>query len=112
MEFAHLGNCLINYRKKEKFDYLSIMKSQQKKIEDIYYDKYIEGSLVSDKIKKKLESIEKKLDALDETLNGLKEIDKLSGRLVDDINKLDKEKWNDLSLEMILKDSGMFFYLN
>lgn len=81
------------------------MKKQQKKIEDIYYDKYIENSSISDRIKKKLRLIEKELDKLDENLNGFKEIDKLSGRLVDDLNKLDKEKWNDLSLEMILKDS-------
>lgn len=87
------------------------MKKQQKKIEDIYYDKYIDNSSISDRIKKKLRLIEKELDKLDENLNGFKEIDKLSGRLVDDLNKLDKEKWNDLSLEMILKDSCKFFFI-
>lgn len=82
------------------------MQKQQKKIEDIYYDKYFDKPSISERIKKKLESVEKHLDNLDEVLNGFKEIDKLSGRLVDDLNKLDKEKWNDLSLEIILKQSG------
>lgn len=82
------------------------MQKQQKKIENIYYDKYIKKSSIQEKIKKKLKLIEEKLDVLDEKLNTFKEIEKLSIRLVNDLNKLNKEKWNDLSLEMILKKSG------
>lgn len=82
------------------------MEKQQKKIENIYYDQFLEKSSIPNKVKQNLEKIEKKLDSLDENLNLFKEIDILAGRLVGDLNKLNKEKWNDLSLEMILKQSG------
>ena len=102
-----------NYKsKKNKFDFISLMEKQQKKIEDIYYDKYFEKNNISSKTKEQLEKIEKKLDSLDDHLNLFKEIDILSGRLVADLNKLKKEDWNDLSLEIILKKDGTPFLLN
>lgn len=82
------------------------MTKQQKKIENIYYDKYLKKTTIQEKIKSKLREIEKKMDKLDEGLSQLKDVDKLGKRLVEDMKKEEKEKWNDLSLEMIMKKSG------
>ena len=82
------------------------MIKQQKKIENIYYDKYLKKKSIQEKVKSKLKGIEKKMDKLDEGLSILTDIEKLGDRLVVDIKNINQEKWNDLSLEMIMKKSG------
>lgn len=82
------------------------MAKQQKKIENIYYDKYIKKPSIQERIKNKLKELEKKMDNLDMSLAKFKDINKLGERLVEDIKNINNEKWNDLSLEMIMKKSG------
>lgn len=82
------------------------MSKQQKKIENIYYDKYLKKLSIHERIKNKLRELEKEMDKLDAGLSQLKDVDKLGQRLVEDIRNVNKEKWNDLSLEMIMKKSG------
>lgn len=97
---------LNNPRKRESYSFTANMSKQQKKIENIYYDKYMKKASIQERIKTKLNELEKKMDQLDVGLAKLKEIDKLGERLVEDIKNVNKEKWNDLSLEMIMKKSG------
>jgi hypothetical protein len=82
------------------------MIKQQKKIENIYYDKYLKKKTIQERVKSKLREIEKKMDKLDVGLSVLKDVEKLGDRLVVDIKNINQEKWNDLSLEMIMKKSG------
>ena len=82
------------------------MASQQKKIENIYYDKYFKKDSIQDRVKVKLREIEKKFDELDDKLNLFIEIDKIGDKLIEDLTQARSEKWNDLSLEIALQDSG------
>jgi peptidyl-tRNA hydrolase len=82
------------------------MEKQQKKIENIYYDKYLKKNTIQERIKSKLRDLEKKMDKLDVGLGQLKDVEKLGQRLLEDFKKTEKEKWNDLSLEMIMKKEG------
>ena len=88
------------------------MGKHQKKIENIYYDKYLKKHTIQERIKSKLREIEKKMDKLDIGLGKLKDVDKLGKRLASDMKTLGQEKWNDLSLEMIMKKSGRKFCKN
>ena len=85
------------------------MAKHQKKIENIYYDKYLKKNTIQERIKSKLREIEKKMDKLDIGLGKLKDVNKLGQRLVSDMKNMGQEKWNDLSLEMIMKRSGNKF---
>ena len=82
------------------------MSEHQKKIENIYFDKYIKKNSIQERVKTKLKEIEKKFDELDEKLHIFKDIDRLGNKLIDDMNMARSEKWNDLSLEIILKNSS------
>lgn len=89
------------------------MGKHQKRIENIYYDKYLKKNTIQERIKSKLREIEKKMDKLDDGLGQLKDVNKLGERLVSDMKNNNREKWNDLSLEMIMKKSGnKFIYLS
>ena len=86
------------------------MIKKQKKIENIYYDKYLKKKSIQERVKSKLKDIEKKMDKLDEGLSTFADIEKLGDRLVIDMKNINQEKWNDLSLEMIMKKSGKVFF--
>lgn len=94
------------YRQGKEIKYLANMEKQQKKIEDIYFDKFLKKSFLSEKAKSMLREVETKMDTLDDSLNTYKDIDSLSKKLIIDLAKKGKENWNDLSVELLLDKGG------
>lgn len=85
------------------------MEKQQKKIEDIYFDKFLKKTFLSEKAKSMLREVESKMDTLDDSLNTYKDIDSLSKKLITDLAKKGKENWNDLSVELLLEKGGQIY---